>query len=76
MWKYDPSKIYHMPVFFGGGEFKPEMTSYVYDNVTINMMLPCEAKKLKDYIPEEFELTSPYLLVTFCQLRSVDFMAV
>ncbi|MBE5962977.1 MAG: acetoacetate decarboxylase [Lachnospiraceae bacterium] len=75
MWKYDPKKIYHMPVFFGGTEFVPGMTSNVYDNVTINMTLACEARKLKEYIPEEFELMSPSVILTFCQLRAVEFMA-
>jgi Acetoacetate decarboxylase (ADC) len=75
VFKFEDNKIYHMPPFFGGIEFRPDIEGRVNDVVNINFTQTTDRDRLADYLPEGFELLRPELNISYCQLREVEFMA-
>ncbi|MFD3157912.1 acetoacetate decarboxylase family protein [Haloimpatiens sp. FM7330] len=75
MFEFDDNKVYRMPPFFGGDDFDPNTKANVNDVVTINFIQTTCGSWLADYLPEGFELLRPELIISFCQLREVEFMA-
>jgi len=75
MFKFEKNMIYHMPSFFGGYEFDPDMEARVNDAVSLTFTQITDGDRLADYLPEGFELLRPELTITYCQLRDVEFMS-
>jgi acetoacetate decarboxylase len=75
VFKFEDNKIYHMPPFFGGVEFRPDIEARVNDVVNLNFTQTTDGDRLLDYLPEGFELLRPELIISYCQLREVEFMA-
>jgi acetoacetate decarboxylase len=79
MFKFEDNKIYHMPPFFrgyfGGIEFSPDLEGRVNDVVNISFIQTTDRDRLPEYLPEGFELLRPELIISYCQLREVEFMA-
>jgi acetoacetate decarboxylase len=75
MFKFEDNKIYRMPPFFGGDEFSADIEARVNDVLGLSFTQTTDEARLADYLPEGFELLRPELLISYCQLREVEFMA-
>jgi acetoacetate decarboxylase len=75
LFKFEDNKIYHMPPFFGGIEFRPDIEGRVNDVVNLSFTQTADGDRLADYLPEGFELLRPELNISYCQFREVEFMA-
>jgi len=75
MFKFEANKVYHMPPFFGGFEFRADIEARVNDVVSLNFTQTTDGNRLAEYLPEGFELLRPDLIISYCQLREVEFMA-
>ena len=75
MFKFEDNQIYHMPPFFGGDEFDPDMEARVNDVTGLNFTVVTDGGRLADYLPEGIELLRPELGISYWQLREVEFMA-
>lgn len=75
MFKFDDNKVYRMPPFFGGFEFRADIEARVKDVVNLSFTQTTDGDRLADYLPEGFELLRPELIISYCQLREVEFMA-
>jgi acetoacetate decarboxylase len=68
-----------MPPFFGGQwgaqDFYADTEARVNDVVGLSFTLTTDGNRLADYLPEGFELLRPELIISYCQLRQVEFMA-
>jgi acetoacetate decarboxylase len=74
MFKFEANKIYRMPPFFGGDEFNADMEARVNDVVGLSFTQTTDGDRLADYLPEGFELLRPELIISYCQLREVEFL--
>jgi acetoacetate decarboxylase len=74
LFKFEDNKLYHMPPFFGGDEFNPDFEARVNDVVGLNFTQTTDGNQLADYLPDGFELLRPELIISYCQLREVEFL--
>ena len=66
--------VYKMPVHFGGDPFYPVRT--VYGDMTgINVKFKTDPEALLRFLPEDFELLEPAVIVGYANCRDVDWMA-
>lgn len=72
MFKFDNSKIYLMPPYFGGSDSHDAISA---DVTALNFTIVTDGKRLANYLPTGFTLLKPELNISYLQQREVAFMA-
>jgi len=77
MFKFHPTNKYTMPAHFSGKGHDPNepRPMIVYGDCTgLSVTYETDMEALSQYVPESFEITVPYLIVTFIGSRQINWM--